>query len=100
MKRRGSTTIYDADDIAAAFGFPSTATKCAGCGHERHWHRREIIVPGPGPEHSEASHECKRRDRRRKAGVCPCEEFVEPSSVDASADTNVPVPNGLVVEPA
>jgi hypothetical protein len=87
MRRHGSTTIFDADDIAAAFGIPSAATKCGGCGHERHWHRREIIVPGPAPEHHEESHECERRDRRRKAGVCSCEKFVEPST-----DLVIPTP--------
>jgi|GEM_PF-6848828 len=78
MKRRGSTVIFDSDDIAAFLGIPSTATKCVGCNHERHWHRRVIIVPGPPPAHREESHECERWDRRRKSGVCACEAFVEP----------------------
>jgi hypothetical protein len=77
---KGRVTRYSGDDIAAAFGRPLPATLCAGCGHPRHNHRREVT---PDPEgrlfHSTEEHyECTRRDRRRRAGVCPCEAFAEP----------------------
>lgn len=68
---------FNGDDIATAFGQKPPSTRCAGCGHRRQDHRREILRPGGG-EGSEAFHECERFDGRTKSGYCPCEKFGEP----------------------
>jgi hypothetical protein len=73
------TVRYTGDDIAAAFNRPLPSTPCAGCGHRRRDHRREVVKPGMF-DGIEEHHECRRRDRRRKAGVCPCARFVEPEA--------------------
>lgn len=77
--RRGNTVTFDGDDIAAAFGWPSPSTKCGDCGHDRYRHRRVIVKPGLF-DGIEKRYECERRDRRRKSGICPCEQFAEPTS--------------------
>lgn len=73
------TIKFSGDDIAAAFNQPPPSTPCATCRHRRRDHRREVVKPGLF-DGIEAHHECERRDRRRKSGVCSCEEFVEPTS--------------------
>jgi hypothetical protein len=73
---------YSGSEIAAAFGMPDPITPCSTCGHKRYEHRREIIVPGPAPQHREEHHECERWDRRRRSGVCSCEKYTEPIEPD------------------
>ena len=67
---------YSGDDLAAAFNRPLPSAPCATCGHARGVHRREVVKPGMF-DGIEEHHECRRRDRRRKGGMCPCAKFAE-----------------------
>lgn len=68
--------VFTGADIAEFFGQKNPNERCAGYGHERLDHNREVLRPGGG-EGSEAFHECERRDRRRKTSQCPCAKFEE-----------------------
>lgn len=73
-----SKMTFSGDDIAAAFGQMPPSTPCGSCKHQRYEHEREILRPGGGAG-SEAFHECRRFDGRRKTGYCPCASFEEPA---------------------